>query len=106
MTRLVLTAIASVLLLASAGGEANAARDGRPNRDQDIAREALQRGEVMPIARILTLVAQYMPGDIIEIELDTQRGRLTYEIRVLTPAGRVGELTLDARTGELISLEN
>jgi uncharacterized membrane protein YkoI len=92
-------------LLAIATGDGNAARDGRVDRDQDAARAALQRGEVMPIARILTLVAQYLPGDVIEVELDSERGQLRYEISVLTPTGRVRELRLDARTGGLISLE-
>jgi uncharacterized membrane protein YkoI len=98
--------LALAILLAFAAGNAQAARDNRGGRDQDIARGALQRGEVLPMARILTLVAQYLPGDVIEVELDTARDQLRYEIKVLTAAGQVRELRLDARTGAFISIED
>jgi len=84
----------------------HAAARSRDRDDQDLARQALQRGEVLPIARILELVAQHLPGDVIEVQLDERRGRLEYEIRVLTPSGRVRELVLDARTGAFVRFED
>jgi uncharacterized membrane protein YkoI len=83
-----------------------AARSRDRDDDQDLARQALQRGEVLPVARILELVAQHLPGDVIEVQLDERRGRLEYEIRVLTPSGRVRELVLDARTGAFVRFED
>src|SRR3546814_7163715 len=34
------------------------------------ARELLQRGEIVPLAQILEVVAQRVPGDVIEVELE------------------------------------
>src|SRR5215510_5323080 len=96
MKRSLVFALSLALLLPLADG--TAARERGRDRDQDTARQALQRGEVLPISRILQLVAQHQPGDVIEVQLDENRGRLEYEIRVLTPSGRVRELVLDART--------
>lgn len=98
-------ALGLALLFSLAGGDADAQRRRRGN-DQDLARQALQRGEVLPIARILELVPQHLPGDVIEVQLDERRGRLEYEIRVLTPSGRVRELVLDARTGAFVRFED
>lgn len=38
--------------------------------DHERARQALNRGEVQPIADILALVAQTVPGEVIEVEFD------------------------------------
>jgi len=97
-------ALSLSLLAFFADGGAAGTRDR--DDDQDLARQALQRGEVLPIARILELVAQHLPGDVIEVQLDERRGRLEYEIRVLTPSGRVRELVLDARTGAFVRFED
>ena len=78
----------------------------RDRGDNDLARAALQRGEILPITRILPLVAQYLPGDVVEVRLDTRRDRLNYEIRVLTSSGRVRKLVLDARTGASVAIED
>ena len=99
-----MVALGLSLALLSADGAGARSRDR--NDDQDLARQALQRGEVLPIARILELVAQHLPGDVIEVQLDERRGRLEYEIRVLTPSGRVRELVLDARTGAFVRFED
>src|SRR3970282_1357334 len=92
----------SFAVLFGATSQAGDRGRGRGNNDQDIARRAFQRGEVLPIAQILALVPQHLPGDIVEVELDARNGRLYYEITVLTPRGRVRELVLDARTGAFV----
>jgi uncharacterized membrane protein YkoI len=104
MKRSLVFALGLALLLPLADGAAARSRDR--DDDQETARQALKQGEVLPIARILELVAQHLPGDIIEVQLDQNRGRLEYEIRVLTPSGRVRELVLDARTGAFVRFED
>lgn len=99
-------ALGFALICSLAASDSLAQRNNRDDDDQDLARQALQRGEVLPISRILELVAQYLPGDVIEVQLDERRGRLEYEIRVLTPSGRVRELVLDARTGAFVRFED
>jgi uncharacterized membrane protein YkoI len=104
MKQTLVFALGFALLFSSA--DVATARSRDRDRDQDIARQALQRGEVLPIARILQLVPQHQRGDVIEVQLDERRGRLEYEIRILTPEGRVRELVLDARTGAFVRFED
>lgn len=75
--------------------------------DHDYAREALRRGEILPLTRILPIVQQRVPGNVIEIELDDhdEGRRIEYEIKVLTPAGRVIEVKINARTGQIREIE-
>jgi uncharacterized membrane protein YkoI len=103
-SRLSVLGFAAALLVAGAHDAGARSRDR--NDDQDLARGALQRGEVLPIARILQLVAQHLPGDVIEVQLDERRGRLEYEVKVLTRSGQVRELVLDARTGAFVRFED
>ena len=89
-------------VLAAAVLCAGAAAAGRGDHDHEAARAALARGEILPLTRILALVAQQAPGDILEIELEREQSRFIYEVRVLTPAGKVVEVKFDARTGARI----
>jgi len=65
--------------------------------DQDDARDALRRGKVMPLTAIL--------GIVLDAELETEDGVLTYKIDLLSDAGRKVRLRLNARTGELLTLD-
>jgi uncharacterized membrane protein YkoI len=69
-------------------------------------RAALQRGEVLPLARILAIAQEKVPGDVIEVELENKRGALVYEIKVLTESGRVREIKIDARQGTILKIED
>lgn len=72
----------------------------------DDAREALRKGKVMPLTAILDIVAKRQPGTVIAVDLETKRGRLIYEIDVITEDGRRRELRLDARGGEILAVED
>jgi uncharacterized membrane protein YkoI len=74
--------------------------------DQDDAREALRKGEVMPLTAILHIVAKRQPGTVIAVDLETRRGKLIYEIDVITADGRRRELRLDARSGKILAVED
>ncbi len=74
----------------------------RGDRDHEAARAALARGEILPLTRILAVVAQQGPGDVLEVELDRHGDRIVYEVKVLTRAGKVTEVQVDARTGVLL----
>lgn len=75
--------------------------------DHDRAREALRRGEILPLTRILPIVQRRVPGNVVEIELDSKDdgARIEYEIKVLTANGRVIEVKVDARTGRIREIE-
>ena len=69
---------------------------------QRAALAALQRGEILPLARIMAIANSTVPGDIIEIEF---KAGPHYEVEVLTSSGRIREIKLDARTGEVIQIK-
>jgi uncharacterized membrane protein YkoI len=81
---------------------------GEPGKrsEHSAIREALQRGEVLPLAKILAIANQHVPGDVIEVELEHERKTLVYEIKILTGTGRVREVKIDARTGEVLEIED
>jgi uncharacterized membrane protein YkoI len=93
-----------VSLLAAGIGSAVFAAE----REHDAIREALRRGEVLSLQKILTIAEQHVPGEIVEIELEDSQhaGTLIYEIKVLTDTGRVREIKIDARSGKVIKIED
>ncbi len=42
------------------------------------------------------------PGEIVEVDLDSESGRTVWDVEVRTPTGARQELTIDATTGEII----
>lgn len=69
--------------------------------DQDAARQAVESGEIRPLANILEAVQGQLPGDIVGIEIETKNGRWMYEFRVLDSDGRLFDVYIDARSGEI-----
>jgi len=97
---LVLAAIALAL--------APAAADARRNRggDHDEARAAHARGETLSLTQILPLALRTVPGEVLDVELEREDGRLVYEIEILARDGRVRQVELDARTGAVLDIED
>lgn len=101
---LVLAAIA--LALAPAEALARRGRGRGRGGDHDDAREAYEHGEALPLAQILPLALRAVPGEVLEVELEREHGRLVYEIEILARTGRVRKVILDARTGAILSVED
>ncbi len=78
--------------------------------DHERARQALQAGEIMPLDKILAVVSQSHPGQILEVELDRERSQggkvWMYEIKGITPDGKLFKLKVDARTGEVVQFRH
>lgn len=87
----------AALWLAVASVSASADED-----DHDVARAALARGEVLPLAVILERVAREYPGKVLEVELERGHGRWIYELRVLQSGGTLLKLEVDAREGRVL----
>jgi uncharacterized membrane protein YkoI len=73
--------------------------------DFEIAEDAVARGEILPLADILQRVQRVQPGRVTEVELEFSDGIRVYEVEIVTPEGRLIELELDARTAEVVELE-
>jgi uncharacterized membrane protein YkoI len=73
--------------------------------DHEVARRAVERGELLPLSKILQIAEDKYPGRVLEVDLDREKGRYLYEIEILLQDGRVIELTYDGQTGELLESE-
>lgn len=71
----------------------------------DRARRALDRGEVLPIAKLLERLKTEVPGEVIGVEFEHEHGRWVYEFKVIDSKGRLLEVYVDAQTGEVLSME-
>jgi uncharacterized membrane protein YkoI len=82
---------------------------GEARHDHDRARQALQQGEVRPIAEILRRVEAEVPGEVIEVELEREnvlgKRRWVYEIKLIAPDGRLLGVLVDAPTAEILAVE-
>jgi len=97
---------AALLLVVSTLGVLSVARSDDERSEHDAVREAVMRGEVLPLPQVLDIVEQRLPGEVIEVELEHEHGRLVYEIKVLTESGRVRKIEVDARNGDVRSIED
>lgn len=74
--------------------------------DHDLAYKALQSGRIVPFAKIMDWLEREYEGYILEIELESEGGALTYEVDFLTPQKKVIELEFDAESGALRGIPN
>jgi uncharacterized membrane protein YkoI len=86
--------MATVALAATAGAQAHA-------RDHDDARHAVERGEIRPLSEILAALRGKLPGDVVRVEIEQKNGRWLYEFRTLDAQGRLFDVYVDARSGEI-----
>ncbi|WP_439535502.1 PepSY domain-containing protein [Methyloversatilis sp.] len=78
---------------------------GFADDDHIRARELSQRGEILSLEKISERAKAVRPGKLIDIDLERKRELWIYEVELLDDQGRVWEMKLDARNGELLKLE-
>jgi len=69
--------------------------------DHDAVRLAVERGEIRPLVEILAMIRGRLPGQVAGVEIERKAGRWLYEFRVVDGKGRLFEVYVDARTGEI-----
>lgn len=89
--------VSALLLTAPAVGVA---------RDLDKLRDAVKRGDVLPLSVLQEKLRASYPGDIIRVELDDDDGRFTYEFKVLQANGRLYEIEMDAKDGRILDVDD
>ncbi len=72
--------------------------------DHDLARQALESGQVLPLATVLDKLAREAPGQVLKVEFEREDGRFIYEIRLLQDDGRVAKLKVDAVDGRVLAI--
>ena len=84
---------------------APAAARGDHDHDHDRARQAVEAGLVLPLPTVLERLQREVPGQVLEVELEQEGGRWIYEIKLITPAGQLTKVKLDARTAEVLRVK-
>lgn len=97
-----MTALLPLLLIIIAGGGLPAWADD----DHERAWRAVQSGRALPLVEILQRLEGRIGGDVIEVEFEREDGRYVYEFTVITPSGRVREITVDALSAEILEIED
>ena len=60
-------------------------------------RITLQQAQQIALSRV--------PGQIVHVDMEMERGVLVYEIFILTPQNRIYEVEVSARTGAILKIE-
>lgn len=76
------------------------------DNDHEIARRLLSEGRIKPLAELMETAKVQVPGDILEVEFESEKGIYKYEFKILRPDGRVQEVELDAVSGEVRKIED
>ena len=71
----------------------------------DRARRAVDRGEILPMAQLLTRLKTQVPGEVVGVELEREHGTWVYEFKIVDAEGRLIEVYLDARTATVLATE-
>jgi|SRR5690606_12815059 len=96
------THILSIVYLSYAVAVTATARDVGQNEALDLR----QKGEIMPFEDVFKKATQRYPeARLLEVELEEDDDIYIYEIELITRAGVVRELELDARTGRILADE-
>ena len=100
----VLMALAVAAATAATAGTAAQAAE-RSHGDHDLARQALERGQVLPLRTVLEKVEREYQGQVLKVEFEHDDGRFLYEIRLLQQDGRMAKLKIDAVDGRVLQIK-
>ena len=89
----------SCLLVVAIGGAATATAMAGDGQEQDRARRAVEQGRMLPLRDIIARAQADVGGEVVEAELEEERGVPVYEIKLLARGGRLVKVRYDARTG-------
>lgn len=96
----------TLIAIALAANVAGSASVIQPQDDAARVRAAVSHGQVLPLPHILTIAQRRVRGEVLKVELEEASRQIVYELKVLTPDGRVREMKIDARTGQVLKVED
>ena len=77
-------------------------RNRNQRHEQDAAREAVRRGDILPLGGIIRSAQNHCPGKFLGAKLQRGGGGFSYRVRILRPSGRRVGLVVDAKTGDVV----
>lgn len=89
-----------------AGLDRDLTKAERRQAEQEAIRQAVLRGEIVPLPKVLAIAQGRVEGEIIKVELENESWGIKYEVKILTPTGRVREVEINARTGKVLKVED
>ena len=84
------------------GGNGGGGNGGGHGADHDRAREAVERNAARPLVGVLREVEGRYQARMVALEFGPEEGRLVYNIELITSAGQIIEVVVDAETGNII----
>jgi uncharacterized membrane protein YkoI len=68
-------------------------------------RELVRQGEIMPLETILARFPAEEYGKLLDLEVESEHGIVVYEFEFLGTDGRLVEVEVDARNGDILQQE-
>lgn len=65
----------------------------------------VRRGAVVSLESILDWLDAHYIGEVVEVEVEREKGAVEYEIKMLGPQNQVVEFEFDGHSGQLMSIE-
>ena len=103
--------IAAIALTATLGTFSPALAQGRDSlgagwrEQQDEARQGVQAGRYIPLAKGLEIIRQKTPGRQLDAGLEQAGGRAVYRVRWAADGGRRVDYLVDAQSGAILQAE-
>lgn len=98
LRRLILSGMALCLLGASPMLHA----DDHNHSGHELARQALEQGQVLPLRTVLEKIERDYQGQALKVEFEQDDGRFLYKIRLLQSDGRMVKLKVNAVDGRVL----
>lgn len=73
--------------------------------DAGTVREWVEEGRILSLQELLERHKDRIAGELLDLEVEREHGRVVYELEVMDRHGRVREIYLDAATGEWLGEE-
>lgn len=74
--------------------------------DHNLARAAMESGQVLPLKTVLSQLERQRPGNVLEVELERKARGWVYEIKQLEAGGQLARIKLDAQTAQILDVRS
>lgn len=95
-----------LLTLVGFAGFATPAKADDDAADHNLARRLVAEGQIRALAGIVEEVKAQVPGEMLEVEFESEKGIYKYELKILRPNGKIQEVEVDAKTGTILKVED
>jgi uncharacterized membrane protein YkoI len=97
-----------VLILAALAGCGQPQQSPAPDHlGKEVHREdpVQPAGNNLPFLQVQAIALAAVPGEVVQVDLEQEHGQDIYEFKILAPSGRVIELEIAAKTGQILKQE-